>query len=128
MIQSFNPKSIATPAGTYIHGIEVPANARLLFISGQVGRRPDGTVPPDVEAQSEAAWHNITQVLADAGMGIGDLVKITSFVTQRENLPKYGAVRDRFLGNHRPTSTLLVINGLARPELLVEVEAFAAKV
>ncbi len=127
MIRSFNPKSIATPAGTYVHGIEVPANARLLFISGQVGRRPDGTVPPGIEEQSEAAWNNIAAVLAGASMDVADIVKITSFVTRGENLPRYGAVRDRFLGAHRPTSTMLVIGGLARPELLVEVEAFAAK-
>ena len=128
MIRAFNPKSIAAPAGTYIHGIEVPANARLLFVSGQVGRRPDGTVPGSIEEQSEATWRNIAGVLEEAGMGIGDIVKITSFVTRSENLPKYGAVRDRYLAAHRPTSTLLVIQGLARPELLVEVEAFAAKV
>lgn len=60
-------------------------------------------------------------------MGIGDLVKVTSFVTRAENLRKYGAVRDRYLGEHRPTTTLLVVSGLARPEYLVEVDAIAAK-
>jgi len=128
MIRGFNPKSIAAPVAAYIHGIEVPANARLLFISGQVGMRPDGTLAGSIEEQSEAAWKNLAAVLDGAGMGIGDIVKITSFVTRREDLPKYGAVRDRYLAAHRPTSTLLVVQGLARPELLIEVEAFAAKV
>ena len=128
MIRAFNPKSIAAPVATYIHGIEVPANARLLFISGQVGMRPDGTLAGSIEEQSEAAWSNVVGVLEEAGMGIGDIVKITSFVTRSENLPKYGAVRDRYLAAHRPTSTLLVVQGLARPDLLIEVEAFAAKV
>ena len=128
MIRAFNPKTIAAPVATYIHGIEVPANARLLFISGQVGMRPDGTLAASIEEQSEAAWRNIVAVLEDAGMGICDIVKITSFVTRREDLRNYGAVRDRYLAAHRPTSTLLVVQGLARPELLIEVEAFAAKV
>ena len=63
----------------------------------------------------------------DAGMGIGDVVKITSFLTRHENFPKFAQVRAKFLGSHRPASTLLVISSLARPEFLVEVEAIAAK-
>ncbi len=128
MIKGFNPGSIAPPAAKYIHGIEIPPNARLLVVSGQVGVRPDGVVPADIEAQSEAVWNNIKAVLAEVGMDLGDIVKMTSFLTQTENLPKFGAVRDRFLGEHRPTSTLLVIQALARSEMLVEVEVMAAKI
>ena len=128
MFRKFNPKTIAPPAATYVHGLEVPPNARLLFVAGQTGMRPDGSVPGSIEEQSDQVWRNISAILAEGGMGIGDLVKVTSFVTKAENLKQYGAVRDKYLGDHRPTTTLLVISGLARPEYLVEVEAIAAKV
>jgi enamine deaminase RidA (YjgF/YER057c/UK114 family) len=127
MLEVHNPRSIAAPIGTYSHGIEVPPAARWLYVAGQIGVRPDGSVPSTIEEQTEVVWQNILAVLADAGMGIGDVVKITSFLTRHENFPKFAQVRAKFLGSHRPASTLLVISSLARPEFLVEVEAVAAK-
>ncbi len=127
MLKIHNPKSVAAPIGTYSHGIETPPNARWLHVAGQIGVRPDGSVPATIEEQTEVVWQNILAVLADAGMGIGDVVKITSFLTRHENFPRFAQVRAKFLGSHRPASTLLVISSLARPEFLVEVEAIAAK-
>src|SRR5712675_3474798 len=127
MLKVHNPKSVAAPIGTYSHGIETPPNARWLHVAGQIGVRPDGSVPATVEEQTEVVWQNILAVLADAGMGIGDVVKITSFLTRHENFPKFAQVRAKYLGSHRPASPLLVISSLARPEFLVEVEAIAAK-
>jgi enamine deaminase RidA (YjgF/YER057c/UK114 family) len=127
MLKVHNPRSVAAPIGTYSHGIEVPPNARWLHVAGQVGVRPDGSVPATIEEQTEVVWQNILAVLADAGMGIGDVVKITSFLTRYENFQRFAQTRAKFLGSHRPASTLLVISSLARPEFLVEVEAIAAK-
>jgi len=127
MLKIHNPKSVAAPIGTYSHGIEAPPNARWLHVAGQIGVRPDASVPATIEEQTEVVWQNILAVLADAGMGIGDVVKITSFLTRFENFPKFAQVRAKYLGSHRPASTLLVISSLARPEFLVEVEAIAAK-
>jgi enamine deaminase RidA (YjgF/YER057c/UK114 family) len=122
-----NPATIADPIGTYSHGVEVPPNARWLYIAGQVGMRKDGAVPPTVEAQTEVAWQNIVAILAAAGMKVTDLVKITQFLVNLEDFPKYAATRAKFLAGHRPASTGLVIRSLVRPEWLVEVEAVAAK-
>src|SRR2546430_2085210 len=127
MLKIHNPKSVAAPIGTYSHGIEVAPGARWLHVAGQTGVRPDGSVPATIEEQTEMVWQNILAVLADAGMGIGDVVKITSFLTRHENFARFAQVRAKFLGSHRPASTLLVISSLARPEFLVEVEAIAAK-
>jgi len=122
-----NPSTIADPAGTYSHGVEVPPNARWLYIAGQVGMRKDGTVPPTVEEQTEIAWQNIVAILADAGMQVTDLVKITQFLVSLEDFQKYAATRSKFLGTHRPASTGLVVKSLVRANWLVEVEAVAAK-
>jgi len=122
-----NPPTIADPIGTYSHGVEVPPNARWLYIAGQVGMRKDGSVPPTVEAQTEVAWQNIVAILATAGMKVTDIVKMTQFLVNLEDFPKYAATRAKFLAGHRPASTGLVIRSLVKPEYLVEVEAVAAK-
>jgi len=122
-----NPPTIADPAGTYSHGVEVPPNARWLYIAGQVGMRKDGTVPPTVEEQTEIAWQNIVAILAAADMKVTDLVKIKQFLVSLEDFQKYAATRSKFLGSHRPASTGLVVKSLVRANWLVEVEAVAAK-
>ena len=66
--------------------VEVPEGSQLLYISGEVGVLPDGTVPQGIEAQAEACWRNIIAILADAGMGVGDLVKITTYLVRPEDM------------------------------------------
>ncbi len=122
-----NPKTVAPPGGRYSHAIEVPPSARWLHISGQIGTAPDGTVPAGIAAQVENVWRNLTAILADAGMGIADLVKVTVFLTRDQDIAAYREARDRIIGDTRPASTLVVISRLVRPDLLVEVEAVAAK-
>jgi len=122
-----NPAAVAPPGGRYSHAVEVPASARLLYISGQIGAAADGAVPSGIVAQTENCWRNILAILADAGMGIADLVKVTIFLTREEDIAAYRDARDRVIGDARPASTLVVCSRLVRPEWLVEVEAVAAK-
>ena len=61
------PISVAAPFGPYSHAVEVPGGSRLLYISGEVGVLPDGTVPETIEAQAEACWRNIIAILAEPG-------------------------------------------------------------
>jgi 2-iminobutanoate/2-iminopropanoate deaminase len=126
-MKTHNPSTVSAPVGPYSHGVEMPATARWLYISGQIGIDHDGKVAPHFEAQAEQCWRNIKAILADAGMGVENLVKVTHFLTRAEDVVTYGKVRARHLGEARPASTLLVISALARPGLLVEVEAIAAK-
>ena len=121
-----NPNTVVAPGGPYSHGIETPPNARWLHIAGQIGVAPDGKTPEDFDGQADQCWRNIKAILAAAGMGVENLVKVTHFLTRAEDIAAYGRVRSRHLGEARPASTLLVIGALARPGLLVEVEAIAA--
>lgn len=127
MLHSLNPASIPAPSGTYTHGIEVPPNARVLFIAGQTPGRMDGTVPETFEQQVDVVWQRIGAILAEAGMSYSDLVKVQTFVTRPEYMPKTGPARARALGSHRPTATLVCITSLADPRYMVEIEAIAAK-
>lgn len=122
----YNPSDVAAPTGPYSHAIETAGSTRWLHISGQVARAPDGSIPTDIAGQSEQVWRNIVAVLAAAGMTTQNLVKVTAYLTRPEHTAPYVAVRSRFLGDARPASTLLVIQALAQPEFLLEVEAIAA--
>jgi 2-iminobutanoate/2-iminopropanoate deaminase len=122
-----NPVTVAAPSGPYSHGVEVPRDARWLYIAGQIGIAPDGKLPADLEGQAEQCWRNIKAILAAAGMSVEHLVKCTHFLTRAQDVAAYGKVRANHLGEARPASTLLIVSALARPGLLVEVEAVAAK-
>jgi enamine deaminase RidA (YjgF/YER057c/UK114 family) len=105
----------------------VPANARWLVISGQVGIAPDGKIADGIEAQLEQIYANIETILKSAGMGIADLVKLTVFLTRPEDLAVARRVRDKHMAGHKAASTLVFISGLVNPALLAEIEALAAK-
>ncbi len=127
MLKHLNPATIAKPAGRYSQAVEVPAGARLLYISGQVGVTPDGTMLEGFEAQAGQAWRNLLGVLEAAGMGPGDLVRLNYYLTDAANVAALRAVRDRFLKDPPPAATLVMITALASPAWLVEIEAVAAK-
>ena len=100
---------------------------KRLVMAGQVGIKPDGTLPPDLGAQIEQAYDNLLAVLASEGMSANDLVKITYFTTDKspEALKLSRDIRVRKLGDANPSSTYLVIAGLAGPDLKVEIEGEA---
>ena len=120
------PETIHPPIGAYAHAIEVPDSAKVMFIAGQVGIDIDGNVPADFAAQADLAWRNLMAILEFNGMRMKDVVKVTHFLTDAADLPAYNEVRAKYLGEERPASTLLIVAGLARPDLLVEVEMVAA--
>jgi 2-iminobutanoate/2-iminopropanoate deaminase len=126
-VKSYNPVTVATPLGPYSHAIEVPPNARWLYIAGQIGNALDGSMAADIDGQADQTWKNIEAILAAAGMGVESLVKCTHYLTRAEDLAAYGKVRSRHLGDARPASIFVVVTALARPGILVEVEAVAAK-
>ena len=121
------PDTIAAPVAAYSHGIEVPPNSRVLYSAGQVGLLPDGTTPEGIEAQTEATWTNLMAILESAGMGLDDIVKVTTYVTSGDDFWPMAQARARFLGDARPASTGIVVKALAKQEWLVEVDLVAAK-
>jgi enamine deaminase RidA (YjgF/YER057c/UK114 family) len=125
MPRYFNPRAVAAPASRYSHGVAHSAQARRLVISGQVGIRPDGSVPGDLDGQMEAAWDNLITVLHEGGMTVADLIKVTTYVTVPDSIAAVRAVRQRKLGQHAPAATHLIVAGLATPAFLFEVEGEA---
>jgi enamine deaminase RidA (YjgF/YER057c/UK114 family) len=128
MARPLNPPTIRPPFARYSHGMEIPPGTKLVFCSGQLGVGSDDKVPPNIEAQAELCFANIAAILGEAGLTLADIVRVNAYVTAREHMKGYMAVRDRVVGTPPPASTLMIVSGFTRPEFLVEVEAVAAKV
>ena len=123
--RTHDPPAVPLAAGNYSHGVEVPAGVRLLFISGQVPVRPDGSLPADFEGQCHAVWDNLLAVLASARMRPEHLVKVTTYLTSRDQAEINGRVRRERLGEVRPALTVVIARTFAA-EWLLEIEAVAA--
>lgn len=128
MLKTLVPSTIAPPNGIYSHGVVVPPNARWLYTAGQVGVKPDGSIPDGFAAQHEVAWSNMVAVLASGGMGVGDIVRLNVYSTDPTGLAVMREQRKQFLKpGHIPPSTWVVVQQLANPMWVVEIEAVAAK-
>ena len=128
MNQLVNPKAVHKPLGAYSHSVRIPANADWLVIAGQVGADARGRVQDGIRKQAEQAFRNILACLKENGMAKRDLVKFTVYLTDPRHIEAYRAARKKVIGDATvPPSTLVIIDGLASPDLLVEGEAMAAK-
>jgi len=119
-----NPPTVRAPTG-YSHAIVVQGAERRLVMSGQVGVAMDGSVPTTGEGQIAQALANLRAVLEANDMNVRNVVKITTFLTDRTLLTAYRAARATVFADHAPASTLLFISGLADPRFMVEIEAEA---
>lgn len=126
MLRKFNPAG-AQVSPAYSQGAEATSFQKILFISGQVGVRPDGSVAEGIEEQARVAIANLNAVLADAGMDPSDLAKVTIYLTDESLLEGFMAAGSGTLPSPPPATTLLFVKALASPALLVEIEAIAVK-
>ncbi|WP_158266490.1 RidA family protein [Allosphingosinicella deserti] len=127
-VEKADPPGVAKPLGGYSHVASVPPGARMLYVAGQIGNRPDGTLPDSVEDQIVQAYENVRIILASQGARPDHIVKVTVYAVARPtDMARLRAHRAMmFKGMAPPPSTWVYVSGLARPEHLVEVEAIAA--
>src|SRR5690606_33898875 len=108
------------------HGVLVPEGQQLVFCSGQLGIDASGNVPADCAGQAQLCFHNIEQTLGEAGWTLANVVRVNAFVTSREHMADYMAVRNRLFSEPYPASTLVIVSGFSRAEFVVEIEVIAA--
>jgi 2-iminobutanoate/2-iminopropanoate deaminase len=132
VIRRWSPPGIGPPIGPYSHLAVAPPGLSTVAIAGQIGTLPDGKlVGVDAESQTRQALANLGSVLAAAGGGPRHLLRLFAMVAGREHLPGYragltGWLSTWFPGGDFPVQSLILVAGLARPEIVVEVEATAA--
>src|SRR5262249_13776937 len=121
-----NPEGLRRPP-TYSH-LAIARGSRIVFISGQVGFDAEGQlVGEDHFSQAEQAFRNLRTAVEAAGGTVADIAKTTFFVVghHRQLLEPLMNARAAAFGEHLPASTYLGVEALARPGLLIEVEAVA---
>lgn len=98
----------------------------FVFLAGETGTDPESlaTAPGGVEGQTEQAMRNVEATLARLGLGMEAIVRLTVYLVDIRDLARVGAVRARHLPRALPSTTVQV-TALARPDLLVEIDAVA---
>ena len=111
----------------YAHGIE--ASGRLVFTAGQIGWDPSGSFAPDFAGQVRQTLENVVAVLAEAGAGPEHVVRLTWYVTSREEYlgaqKEIGAAYRDVMGRHFPAMAVVIVAGLVEAQAKVEIEATA---
>ncbi len=122
-----NPPNVHEPIAGYTHQIEISGSEHLLILSGQVGKKEDGTVPDDPAEQLEVALENLLRNLQAANMSVQDVVKITFYLVGEMDAAKRRNVITSKLQGYKPCMTLLFVAALASPIYKVEIDAWASK-
>ncbi len=127
MREIIQPQSLSDPRPRYSQGI-VTQPGKLLFIAGQTASDKNGNVvgKGDIEAQTKQVFDNIQAVLKEVGGSLENLVMTTTYITDIKYREGYGKVRGQLYKGDPPTSTLVVVKGLANPDYMIEIACVAA--
>lgn len=125
-IKRINADDGAEAAGAYVQALEVTETTRRLYISGQAPVTVDGEVPDTFEEQAETVWRNVLAQLHAADMTAENLVKATTFLTDRKYRDENRDVRQRMLNGHTFALTV-VLAGMFEDGWLLEIDAIAEK-
>lgn len=123
-----NPHELAEPLSAYTH---VARAGNLVFVAGQCGLKKDNSViGPDVTSQTYRAYENITKALISQGSSLQDVVRFVTYLVSADDVAEFYAARQAFFAAHYqsgqyPPNTLLIVQGLVRPDLRVEIDATA---
>lgn len=126
MADAFNAPGVVKPFGIFSSAAWQPPG-RVLHISGHVAQDVEGETvgAGDIVVQTRQALTNIQTVLRSVGGEMGDIVKVTVYVTDMSTLADVHAVRAEFFEPPYPASTLVEVSRLVKPEWMIEIEAVA---
>jgi 2-aminomuconate deaminase len=115
---------LATPRGRFPH---VRIAGGFAFVSGTSSRRPDDTIEGigDIRAQTRAVIANLAAILASAGAGLGDIVQVTTYLTDMADFGAYNEVYGQHFDETGPARTTVAVRELPHPDLLIEIAAIA---
>jgi reactive intermediate/imine deaminase len=122
-LRHLNPPALSKPTG-YTH-IVAPLKGRLVFVAGQLATDRSGNVvgKGDFKAQTKQVFENLKAAVEAAGGTMADVAKINIYSTDMSQITVYREVAQQYFTGNLPASTLVQVVNLARPELLIEIEA-----
>ncbi|RZT15481.1 RidA family protein [Fictibacillus sp. BK138] len=126
-IRKTNPDTVSPPIAQYHHVTIIPREAELVVLSGQIGNDKDGILPKDIESQFANALDNIKAILNSERVSTNNIFKINFWLTEEIDRKVFLDKWEDFHKGNPPVTTFAYITALAKPELKVEIEAWAAK-
>jgi len=123
---NINALNAPQPRGGYSQAVSIEDFRRVLFISGQIPVNSDEVVPEGFEAQARQVWRNVDAQLKAAGMSKTDIVKVTTYLADRQHAIANREIRNDYLGSLAPAMTV-VVAGIFDSAWLIEVEVTAAQ-
>jgi 2-iminobutanoate/2-iminopropanoate deaminase len=116
---------LSRPGGHYSHAVRF---GDLVFVSGQLPVRPDGSHAPQLpfEDQVRQTLDNVLAALKAAGAEPSDLLKVTAYIVGVDRWPRFNAIYSQVMGEVRPARTVVPVTEL-HYGYLVEVDAIAAR-
>ena len=120
-------KKLSNPSGHFSHATMIEASGRLVFISGMVAKRADGTLvgPGDIEAQTRQVCENVKAAIEEAGGTMDDICRVDVYVRNMEHFDKIHKVRREFFKESAPASTMVEVTKFTSPDWLIEMNAIA---
>lgn len=119
---------VRNPTGGYTRrSVEIPSGSRTLYVSGQTATDENGYTPPDAETQADIVYSKVAETLADAGMSMKDLVKTNLYMVNPGDIGAIVKAGQKYNPDGTQAGTLVYVKALALPEVLIELEAVAAK-
>lgn len=124
-----NPKNSSEIMGSYSHGLKVDiGDSMMIFVTGQVALDKNGNVVcEDIEGQTEYVFNCIKNILCEANTNLDDIVKVQIFLTDINDFKKVSTIRNKYLENSKPVSTLLEVSSLINKGCKIEIEVIAIK-
>ena len=121
---TMNPAGVHKPVSHYSHVVRV---GNLLWVAGQIPIDRDGNVvgKGDCVAQTHQVYQNLRDVLNGAGSGMDKIVKLNTFIVDVEDAARIRGIKGQYIKEDPPASTLVIVEALAYPDLLIEMEAVA---
>lgn len=126
-IRKVNPSNVSPPIAQYHHMTVIPRNAELVVLSGQIGADKNGVLPKDIETQFINALENIKAILESENVDVGNVFKINFWVTEDIETSIFSEKWAEFHKGQPPATTFAYVAALAKPELKIEIEAWAAR-
>ncbi len=130
MKQQINPKDSAEIMGAYSHGLKVDVgDSEMILVTGQIAMDKDGNAvaPDDIEKQTEFVFESIQKILNEAESSLDDVVKVVVYVTRMSDFSKISPIRNKYLANSKPVSTLIEINKTVKEGCDIEIDIIAIK-
>jgi len=125
--QQIASTALAQPSGHFSQGIIVEARGRLVFISGMVALRADGSIAGvgDIEAQTRQVCENVKTAVEAAGGTLADICRVDVHVRDMAHFPIIHVVRRSYFPDPPPASTMVEISAFTHPDYLIEMSAIA---